>query len=326
MALGCSWCDGHSHSIGRIMAMSQLTETFEATDNSDGQESLLDYHTHPSLFTWTCPDGSFVKKILQVGSGLDKPKEGSRCRVLVQVEPSNNFESKHHFPIGINQSVEIILGESDTWFADLIDKCIETMLLGEQCEVLLAPGLTEAGTDLAGGLRFTVKLEELTVHKDSWQMTFDEKWQAAIHHKTKGNEQFKNGNHFGAARRYAKSLKLVVSVKYEVPLEKGEEYDKVRCTLYSNLAACQLKQNQFGNVIRNCSKALEIEPNSVKCLYRRGQAHASINEGDKAKWDLKRVLKLEPGNTAAVHQLRMVTKQVRAQNEKLGKAMSKLFS
>ncbi|XP_051899528.1 FK506-binding protein-like [Pristis pectinata] len=311
------------------MATSQLTEILEATNNNDRQEqvrNLSDHWIHPKSFTWACPDHSFVKKILQVGSGLDKPKEGSRCRVCIEVEPTSNFDSRKHFPIGINQSAELILGESDTWFAEVIDKCVETMLLGEQCEVLLAPGLVEAGTDLADGLKFTVKLEELTLRKDSWEMTFEEKWQAAMHHKTKGTEHFKNGNLFGATRRYAKSLRLLVSVKYEVPPEKGEEYNKVRCTLYSNLAACQLKQNQYRNVIQNCSKALEIEPNSVKCLYRRGQAYASINEVDKAKGDLKRVLKLEPGNTAAVQQLRIVTKQIRAQNEKLGKAMSKLFS
>lgn len=308
--------------------MSDSCEALTVTNNRDGQDKERDHtdtRTLPNPITWPCPDGSFVKKILQVGSGLDRPKEGSRCRVCVAVDPTSSFDSSH-FPIGINQPVDIVLGESDTWFAEVVDKCVESMLQGERGEVLLAPGLTEAGADLAAGLSFTVTLEEFTTHKDSWAMTFNEKWLSAMHHKARGTEHFKNGNLFGATRHYAKSLRLLVSVKYEVPLERGEEYNKARCALYSNLAACQLKQNQHTNVIQNCSKALEIEPNSVKCLYRRGQAYASINEVDKAKRDLQRVLKLEPGSTAAAQQLRTLTQQVRADNEKLSKAMSKLFS
>ncbi|XP_072115132.1 FK506-binding protein-like [Mobula birostris] len=312
------------------MASSLLSKTSEATTNdSDGQEktrNLSDQQIHLETFTWMCPDGSFVKKTLQAGSGLDKPKEGSWCRIYIGVDPTSSFDSKKHFPVGINESVEVILGESDTWFGEVIDKCVETMLLGEQCEVLLAPGLSEAAEDLADRLKFTVRLDKFTICKDSWEMSFEEKWQAAMRHKTKGTEHFKNGNLFGATRRYAKSLRLLVSVKYEVPPEKGEEYIKVRCALYSNLAACQLKRSQYRNVIQNCSKALELEPDSVKCLYRRSQAYTSINEVDKARGDLQRVLKLEPGNTAAVQQLRIVTQQIRAQNEKLGKAMSKLFT
>ncbi|XP_067829772.1 FK506-binding protein-like [Heptranchias perlo] len=316
------------------MAARQLSETLEATNDSDGPEETRNPNApakqwtnpNPNPFTWACPDGSFVKKILQRGSGLEKPKEGSKCLICVEMEPSSNFDAMKHFQNGINQSVEMILGESDTQFAEIIEKCVETMLLGEQCEVCLAPALMEMLTDSREGLRFTVKLEELTIQKDSWEMPFEEKWEAAMHHKAKGTVQFKNGNLFGAARRYAKSLRLLVTVKYDVPLEKGEEYNKVRSTLYSNLAACQIKQNQFRNVIQNCSKALEMDPDSVKCLYRRGQAYASINEFDKASGDLKRVLQLEPGNSAAVQQLRILNEQVKAQNEKMGKAMSKLFS
>uniref|UniRef100_UPI00398F24FA FK506-binding protein-like n=1 Tax=Pristiophorus japonicus TaxID=55135 RepID=UPI00398F24FA len=314
------------------MAASQSCETLEATNHSDGPEEMNNLNAaaktciNPHPFTWACPDGSFVKTILQRGSGLEKPKEGSKCRICVEMEPASNFDAETHFRSGINQSVEVILGESDTPFSEIIDKCVETMLLGERCEVHLAPGLMETSSDCGEGLRFAVTLEELSGHKDSWEMGFEEKWEAALHHKAKGTQHFKNGNLFGASRRYAKSLRLLVTVKYDVPLEKGEEYDKLRSMLYSNLAACQMKQNQYRNAIQNCSKALEMDPDSVKCLYRRGQAYASINEFDKAKGDLKRVLTLEPGNTAALQQLRILNGQIKAQNEKLGRAMSKLFS
>ncbi|GCC33687.1 hypothetical protein chiPu_0012157 [Chiloscyllium punctatum] len=308
------------------MAVSQLNETLATTTLSDRLENApTEEQTNPEPFTWTCPDGSFVKKILQRGSGLDKPKEGSKCRVCVDVEPSSSFDAGTHFQNGINQSVELILGETDTQFVELIEKCVETMLLGEQCELIPVPDLMKTFTDCREGLRMVVKLEEFTLQRDSWEVGFEEKWQMAMHHKAKATEHFKSGNLFGAALRYAKSLKLLVTVKYDLPLEKTKEYVQARKALYSNLAACQIKQKQYRNVIHNCSKALEIEPDSVKCLYRRGQAYASINEFDKAKRDLKRVLKLEPANSAAAAQLRVLIEQIKAQNEKMGKAMSKLF-
>ncbi|XP_048376336.1 FK506-binding protein-like [Stegostoma tigrinum] len=308
------------------MAASQLNETLVATAHSDRPENApTEEQTNPDLCTWSCPDGSFVKKILQRGSGLDKPKEGSKCRVYVEVKPSSHFDAGTHFQNRINESVELILGESDTQFVELIEKCIETMLLGEQCEVIPAPDLMNTFTDCREGLRLFVKLEEFSLQQDSWEMGFEEKWHMAMHHKGKATEHFKSGNLFGAVQCYAKSLKLLVTLKYDVPPEKTKEYDQARKTLYSNLAACQIKQKQYRNVIHNCSKALEIEPDSVKCLYRRGQAYAAINEFEKAKSDLKQVLKFEPGNTAAARQLRVLNEQVKAQNEKMGKAMSKLF-
>lgn len=51
----------------------------EDSDKSPGSASEMPEPLQASDL-WYCPDGSFVKKIIIRGRGLDKPKLGSRCR------------------------------------------------------------------------------------------------------------------------------------------------------------------------------------------------------------------------------------------------------
>nr|XP_023397120.1 FK506-binding protein-like isoform X2 [Loxodonta africana] len=69
--------------ISQILENPQGTEKLAAElegdfDKSHGSASDLQ-PLQASNF-WHCPDGSFVKKIVTSGRGLDKPKLGSRCR------------------------------------------------------------------------------------------------------------------------------------------------------------------------------------------------------------------------------------------------------
>ena len=80
--------------------------------------------------------------------------------------------------------------------------------------------------------------------------------------------------------------------------EEDGVLNELKTALYSNLSACQLQLSQFDKVIRNCSKSLEIDNNNVKCLYRRASAYLECKDRDSADKDIKRILELEPENTA----------------------------
>ena len=62
-----------------------------------------------------------------------------------------------------------------------------------------------------------------------------------------------------------------------------------------------------------CDAALVLQPENVKALYRRGVARAE--NPLKAIEDLKRALKLEPGNTAAKRELAKAERR-RAERER----------
>ncbi|XP_043913687.1 FK506-binding protein-like [Protopterus annectens] len=288
---------------------------------------VLSFVPNCSTKTWKSPDGTFTKKVLEPGSGLDKPRDGSQCCIFIDNSLKDASSVEVNFPYTVNQWVNIILGESDTECGVILDKCLETMLRGEKSLVLVkhATSLHPLSCNQSE-FTFAVHLADFSQVKDSWEMSFEEKWDLIIKDKEKGSENFKAGNIFGACRRYGRALKYLVTLTHYVPAGMVKEYGEMMTVLYLNLAACQIKLCQYGHVIQNCSKALELSPGNVKGLYRRGQAYTFRNEFEKAKDDLKNVLQLEPGNRAACQQIKILENKIRAQDTKLAKAMSKLFS
>jgi len=64
---------------------------------------------------------------------------------------------------------------------------------------------------------------------------------------------------------------------------------------------------------QNCTKVLQIEPENVKALYRRGLALINMSDFDQAREDLTETRSLEPGNHAIEDQLRSLEAKVQAQ-------------
>ncbi|XP_006875725.1 PREDICTED: FK506-binding protein-like [Chrysochloris asiatica] len=75
---------GSSDPISQILENSQATKklTTELEGDSDKSHRSSSELPEPLRVSnlWYCPDGSFVKKIVTRGQGLDKPKLGSHCR------------------------------------------------------------------------------------------------------------------------------------------------------------------------------------------------------------------------------------------------------
>jgi len=64
------------------------------------------------------------------------------------------------------------------------------------------------------------------------------------------------------------------------------------------LAAVFLKTKDFKGAMENSTKALAIDPNNVKGLWRRGIAHTHLGDLDVAKVDLESALQFDPENKA----------------------------
>lgn len=269
----------------------------------------------PGPSPWLSPDGSFVKTVLEPGRGLDKPGVGSRCRVEVEWEEGG--PECGELPLAGPR--ELVLGEADTEPAELLESCLETMLPGERCRARL-------GTGACAGLACGLRLEGFDRPGDSWRLSSEEKWELVGRHREAGNELYRAGQAPRAARRYAKALRLLVTLRGELPAGRGEsEYQRDKAKLHANLAAAQIKAGQHANAVSNCTKALEAEPGSVKCLYRRGLALSALRRFGPAREDLREALRLEPGNSAVRRELRVVRERLRFDQHEEAGAMSKLF-
>ena len=89
---------------------------------------------------------------------------------------------------------------------------------------------------------------------------------------------------------------------------------------------CHLKQGPNWQRARtNCTKALELDPKSVKALFRRGKCNAQLGHLEEAKEDLQRVLQLQPENKDAVREMRGLKAQFATQRKKELKKFAGLF-
>lgn len=303
---------------------SNFTDFYCIMEIKDVNSPLANEVRSVAASMWACPDGSLVKTILECGTGVDKPSLGSLCRLMAEVEPDGDTAVGQPFCFPLNEWVEVVLGEGDTPWDATIDKCLETMLEGEVCRVCVAPCCSPLGS--LPELAFILRLTTFSLGRDYWEMDFEEKWALALHDKGLGTVNFQANNLFGATRRYGRALRLLLSIACcEVPLATAEEYGRTKVALHTNLAACQIRLHQFENAAQNCTKALEQEPGSVKALYRRGTAYGSLNEFERARADLREVLRLEPGNRAAQKELKKLADRAREQENKMAHAMHKLF-
>lgn len=253
---------------------------------------------------WYCPDGSFVKKILVHGQGLDKPKLGSKCRVLALGFPfgSGMPEGWTELTIGTGQWRE------KTW-GELTEKCLESMRQGEEAKIHL-PG---SSAPLA-----KLRLDSFTDGRDSWELEAVEKEALAKEEHRRGTELFQAGNPQGAARCYGRALRLLLTLPPPGPPE--------RTILHANLAACQLLLGHPELAAQSCDRVLEREPGHLKALYRRGVAHAALGDLEKATADLKKVLAVDPKNRAAKEELGKVIIQGKIQDAGLARGLRKMFS
>ncbi|ESP00894.1 hypothetical protein LOTGIDRAFT_77429, partial [Lottia gigantea] len=135
--------------------------------------------------------------------------------------------------------------------------------------------------------------------KSSYEMTIEEKYDRALHHKTLGTKFFQRGDIPAAFKKYSLALKYLICIHPEalISIKLLKDYQKLRSLCYLNLAACQLKYENFDHVIANCSKSLEYDQYNVKAFYRRGTANYKLGKLEQAKNDFNSGLKIQPNNS-----------------------------
>ncbi|KAF9224298.1 40S ribosomal protein S7 [Gyrodon lividus] len=119
--------------------------------------------------------------------------------------------------------------------------------------------------------------------------------------KEQGNEYFKGKRHREAIGFYTQGLDVNPT---DIALQEA---------LYCNRAACNLELKNYGTVLRDCSKALELNAKSSKAFYRSTMALLALDRLEEALDCCDRCLIFDPQNQS-VKALRLCAE--RAKNEK----------
>ncbi|XP_068188381.1 sperm-associated antigen 1A [Antennarius striatus] len=120
--------------------------------------------------------------------------------------------------------------------------------------------------------------------------------------KNEGNHLFKHGQFADALEKYTQAIEGCSGAGIDSPEDL--------CILYSNRAACYLKDGNSADCIQDCTKALELQPYSLKPLLRRAMAYESLERYRKAYVDYKTVLQIDNGVQAAHDSVHRITRML----------------
>ncbi|XP_051537498.1 tetratricopeptide repeat protein 1-like isoform X2 [Myxocyprinus asiaticus] len=126
------------------------------------------------------------------------------------------------------------------------------------------------------------------LEKDLTEEEKESRRKESIELKEKGNTQFKSGEHVEAEESYTVALQVCPVC-----------YSKERSILFSNRAAARLHQDKKQDAIRDCSKAIELNPNYVRAILRRAELYEKTDKLDEALEDYKTVFEKDPSIPAA---------------------------
>ncbi|KAM9100739.1 sperm-associated antigen 1 isoform X2 [Sarcophilus harrisii] len=118
--------------------------------------------------------------------------------------------------------------------------------------------------------------------------------------KSQGNELFKSGQFGEAVLKYSQAMEKLQAL--------GNESAEELSILYSNRAACYLKEGNCSGCIQDCSRALELHPFSIKPLLRRAVAYETMEQYRKAYVDYKTVLQIDNRIQAANDSINRITR------------------
>ncbi|GBB98344.1 hypothetical protein RclHR1_00320039 [Rhizophagus clarus] len=167
----------------------------------------------------------------------------------------------------------------------------------------------------------------------------DEKLAAGRQEKDLGNEYFKKGEVTEALRHYHQALLhlnglqnnktfAVFRKEQEEEPKKDplqEEIMKTTSVIYSNMAACLIKNQKWSRAIECANKALKNDPENTKALYRRAQAY--INEGNttRAREDLEKLTAKNPDDAAIKREWYNLKLKDKEQDEKQRRDLKGMF-
>ncbi|VUZ39193.1 unnamed protein product [Hymenolepis diminuta] len=175
---------------------------------------------------------------------------------------------------------------------------------------------------------FVLELLQLRKLKEVWEMTEKEKISSARQCKCRGNSHLQEGKYPRALRAYKLGIQCLegsVSVKpaKDVSISRIDpDAQQIYSNLLTNAALCLLKiashpekpatistgkpvstEKLMRHCINLCEKALELDQNNAKALYRMAQAHAQTKSYEYASLIGQKavaVLKSKGLNPAAV--------------------------
>ncbi|XP_022108900.1 inactive peptidyl-prolyl cis-trans isomerase FKBP6-like isoform X2 [Acanthaster planci] len=306
--------------------------------NDSGDDSQTPFEVIAKGMFSVISDGGVKKRVKKVGSG-EVFQEGWTATIHYEGYfeycdvPYDSSKLR-------NKPQKITLGEGQV--IPGLEIAVSTMRKGEKSDFLVSPEyafgprgvpprIPENATILFVIELLAISETPIAPDMDTWTAekrkaaTFDEILEVANAERKAGNEAYEEKRTSKATSHYIKAIRLLENARLANQSEE-DEMRRVLLKLYLNMSICYIKQGHYTRALSNCTKALEIDPDNIKALFRRGQALLRSGEFDQARHWLSKAQKISPKNSAIEAELRQLGK-VKAKFEQLDKMMySRMFA
>eukprot|EP00850_Spirogloea_muscicola_P008586 SM000046S16367 [mRNA] locus=s46:281774:287440:+ [translate_table: standard] len=276
-------------------------------------------------------DGKVLKKVLKEGEGYEKPNDGAQVKVRYTarledgtvVEKLGFDENEYEFVVDEEQ---VIPG---------LDKAVMQMKKGEVALVTIAPeyaygspGLQKEGMTVPPNatLHYEIEMVSFIKDKETWEVSeTKDKLERTATLKEDGNQLYKAGKFSRASKKYSKAMKFV---EYDSQFsdEEKKQSKALKLSCYLNDAACRLKLKDYNEAVKLCCKAVDLESQNVKALFRRAQGYVGTQDYDLAELDLKKALEIDPENRDVKLEMKELKRRQVEQNKKEAKIFGNMFS
>lgn len=108
--------------------------------------------------------------------------------------------------------------------------------------------------------------------------------------KVEGNKLFGDGLYDEALLKYDYAIQLAPEMS---------SFDEIKSICHNNRATCFFKLGKYEESIKECTKALELNPKYMKALIRKAESHEKLENYDDAIAEMKKILELDPSNKQA---------------------------
>ncbi|KOB65970.1 Uncharacterized protein OBRU01_22006, partial [Operophtera brumata] len=184
------------------------------------------------------------------------------------------------------RTVTFNLGEgSEINVCEGIERALEKFNKDEKSRITIQPkyafkseGNTALGVPPNSAVEYVLKLTNFEKSKELWSMEGSEKLEQAKIFKEKGTNYFKESKYPLAIKMYKRIATFV-------------EGNELLLSAHLNLALVYLKVTppHYFEASQHANKALKIEPNNVKGLFRLGQAMVGLGEAESAMKEFQKV-------------------------------------
>ncbi|CAH3161632.1 unnamed protein product, partial [Porites evermanni] len=269
-------------------------ETSESEDDDETTEKNASAHAmDQEADTWMdlLGNGLLKKRILKEGKGRDtRPDKGQ----VVTLQVAGHTEDGK--AVDWNRSLEFILGEGEVIQA--FDLAVALMELEEVCELVTdsryaygKAGKPEANPPIPADAKLTYELHLLAVRDgpNITNMTDEERITIGEKKREIGNNLYTGGDYAGAINSYQRAIKYLST-------STAEQVQILRVKCWNNMAAAQLKIKAYSAAEKSCSQVLQIDPDNVKALFRKGKVLAGNGETEQALVYIKKADQLDPNN------------------------------